>query len=108
MHGLKRCDAEIERCLAELRAGGADLDGLLLGLYDWSRERELMSAGPPKQLFASISPIPGEDLTELELVFGGREIGSLTIHQNHFADFVEGLRSGFTVVIQPAAKPGVL
>lgn len=55
---------------------------------------------PPKQLFISPAPIPGSASTELELVYGGVEIGSLTLTPDLFADFVEGLRAGFTVIAE--------
>jgi hypothetical protein len=45
---LARCDYEIEQRLIYLRSGESDADppggGALLGLYDWSRERELIMA----------------------------------------------------------------
>lgn len=40
MHkALARCDREIARCEAELRAGGLDMEGILQGLQDWTWER---------------------------------------------------------------------
>lgn len=54
----------------------------------------------PRQLFISPAPIPGSASTELELVYGGVEIGSLTLTPDLFADFVEGLRAGFTVIAE--------
>ena len=59
-----------------------------------------MTSKIPKQLFISTSPIPGSTSTELELVYGGRDIGGLTLTPDDFADFVEGLRAGFTVVAE--------
>lgn len=41
---LDRCDAEILRCEAELRGGHLEVDGLCLGLKDWSAERRLILA----------------------------------------------------------------
>lgn len=55
---------------------------------------------PPKQLFISTSPVPGGTSTELELIYGGRDIGALTLHADDFADFVEALRAGFTVIAE--------
>ena len=55
-----------------------------------------------KQLFASISPVPGENRSEIELSYGGRDIGALTLHQDDLAEFVEALRAGFTLVIAKA------
>ena len=59
-----------------------------------------MSSRLPKQLFIATSPIPGSTSTELELAYGGRDIGALTLTPDDFADFVEGLRAGFTVVAE--------
>ena len=39
---LARCDREIARCEAELRAGHLEVEGLALGLADWSAERRLI------------------------------------------------------------------
>ena len=58
----------------------------------------------PKQLFISPAPIPGSASTELELVYGGVEIGSLTLTPDLFADFVEGLRAGFTVIAEQRSR----
>ena len=58
-----------------------------------------------KQLFVTTCPVPGEAETELEMQYGGRDIGSVTLHHDDFAEFIESLRGGFTVVItQPPAK----
>lgn len=63
-----------------------------------------MSSKIPKQLVISASPIPGETSTELELVYGGRDIGALTLHADDFADFVEALRAGFTVIAEQRTR----
>lgn len=42
MTPLDRCDREIAHCEAELRAGSLEMEGLLLGLIDWSAERRLI------------------------------------------------------------------
>ena len=39
---LAWCDREIARCEAELRAGSLEVEGLALGLQDWSAERRLI------------------------------------------------------------------
>lgn len=39
---IERCRAEIARCEADLRDGHTDIDGLLLGLYDWRCELALV------------------------------------------------------------------
>ena len=43
---LARCDREIARCEAELRAGSLEVAGLALGLADWSAERRLILEEP--------------------------------------------------------------
>jgi hypothetical protein len=39
---IARCLREIERCESELRAGNVDMEGILLGLFDWSVELRLI------------------------------------------------------------------
>ena len=63
-----------------------------------------MTSRLPKQLFISPAPIPGSASTELELVYGGVEIGSLTLTPDLFADFIEGLRAGFTVIAEQRGR----
>ena len=58
----------------------------------------------PKQLFISTSPVPGSTWTEVELTYGGFEIGAVTLTPEIFADFIEGLRAGFTVVAEQRTK----
>jgi hypothetical protein len=43
---ILRCDIEIARCEAELLSATSplDMEGLLLGLMDWSAERRLLMA----------------------------------------------------------------
>jgi hypothetical protein len=52
-----------------------------------------------KQLRIATAPVPGSDDTELELTWGQRELGSLTLHPDDFAEFIESLRGSFRVVI---------
>jgi hypothetical protein len=42
---LARCTKEIAQVEAQLRAGHRDLEGLLLALLDWSRERQMIESG---------------------------------------------------------------
>ena len=42
MDQIARCDAEIASAEALLRAGHPDLQGLLLALSDWTREKRLI------------------------------------------------------------------
>lgn len=58
----------------------------------------------PKQLFISTSPVPGSTWTEVELTYGGFEIGAVTLTPEIFADFIEGLRAGFTVVAEQKSR----
>jgi hypothetical protein len=39
---IARCDAEIANAEALLRAGHPDLQGILLALSDWTREKRLI------------------------------------------------------------------
>ena len=41
---IARCDAEIANAEALLRAGHPDVQGLLLALSDWTREKRLIQA----------------------------------------------------------------
>jgi hypothetical protein len=52
-----------------------------------------------KQLRVATVPIPGSDQTELELMWGTHELGSLTVHPDDLVEFIEALRFGFDVVI---------
>lgn len=58
-----------------------------------------MPRGSDKTLRVLTSPVPNSDNTEVELRYGLHEIGSLTLHPDDFAEFVESLREGFRVVI---------
>ena len=44
MTELERCDDEIRQVQRLLRDGHPDLDGLLLALADWRKERRLLMA----------------------------------------------------------------
>jgi hypothetical protein len=41
---IERCDREIARIEAELRAGHPEMEGLLLGLHDWAHEKRFLEA----------------------------------------------------------------
>jgi hypothetical protein len=43
MTELDRCDAEIREIEALLRCGHPDMEGLLLALSDWRKERRLVT-----------------------------------------------------------------
>jgi hypothetical protein len=43
IHGLARCDREIERIYSEAYAGNPDVEGILLGLHDWRTEKKLIA-----------------------------------------------------------------
>ena len=60
-----------------------------------------------KALHISTAPIPGSDETEIEMSYGERYLGCITVNVENFADFIEGLRSGFPLVINQLPKlPG--
>ncbi len=42
---IARCEAEILRCETQLREGHLEMEGLLLGLMDWSNEKRLLEGG---------------------------------------------------------------
>ena len=52
-----------------------------------------------KPLYISTSPAANADQAELTLALGNREIGTLTVHPEDFADFIEALRLGFRLII---------
>jgi hypothetical protein len=56
-----------------------------------------------KTLRIATSQSPDTHQAGLDLSFGSRPIGSLTLHMDDFADFVEGLRTGFDIQFTPAA-----
>ena len=58
-----------------------------------------------KALHISTAPIPGSDETEIEMSFGDRYLGCITVNVQNFGDFIEGLRSGFRLVINHPPKP---
>ncbi len=43
IHGLARCDREIERICEEARAGIGDAHGIYQGLHDWRTEKKLIA-----------------------------------------------------------------
>ncbi len=52
-HQIERCNKEIAEILHRIHVGEEPVDGLLLGLNDWRREKELLEG-------TSISLIRGE------------------------------------------------
>jgi hypothetical protein len=46
---LARCNEEIARCEAELRAGNPDIAGATRGLVDWACERRMILAEMEKK-----------------------------------------------------------
>jgi hypothetical protein len=50
---LDRCDREIAKATATLLSGYPDIDGPLLGLYDWCCERRLIESEIEKEDNAS-------------------------------------------------------
>jgi hypothetical protein len=58
-----------------------------------------MDRAQPKQLRMALSPVPNSGDTALELTWGRREIGALTLHPDDVAEFIECVRDGFPVVV---------
>lgn len=58
-----------------------------------------MTERAERQLRIATAPIPNSDDTEIEIAWGHRELGSLTLHPDDFAEFLEFLRAGFPRVV---------
>lgn len=53
-----------------------------------------------KTLHITAHPSSFNSDTWIDVVYGGRALGSLALHSDDFADFIEGLRAGFSVVAE--------
>ena len=58
-----------------------------------------------KPLYLVISVVPDSDETGITMTYGNYEIGRLSVPQACFADFIEGLQTGFRVIISQNPQP---